>query len=78
MKCNQCGKNLQDTQSWMCEEEGHEIYLCEDCFSQLEGSEEEIVFCASCLRPLLPGEEYMEETETGEAFCLSCAEKLMQ
>lgn len=85
MECNQCHQNLDGKPCWGSTDAktGESVYLCEDCFTKEYGADnqdiidlaapiEDEVICQFCHRVLAEDEEYMEDEDTGECFCLPC------
>lgn len=70
MKCSECHKNVDGTQYWQAQD----TILCDTCFQKMEATDDEYadVVCAICHRTLDEDEEYLEEDQTGDCYCLPC------
>lgn len=72
MKCSNCNQSVDGKQYWQSEDG----ILCNPCFELLgEASFEAPVICSICHRQLEEDEEYLEEDQTGDCYCLPCFEK---
>lgn len=72
MKCSNCKKSVVGEQYWQSEDG----ILCNNCF-QILGEEEfeGPIICAICHRQLKENEEYLEEDQTGDCYCMECFEQ---
>lgn len=87
MKCHHCHTNLDGKPCWGSHNEnGEAIYLCEDCFKESFGEDEQEevdlastledgVVCRLCHRLLADDELFMEDDKTGDCYCMPCFEE---
>ena len=74
MYCSQCKKEIENKIHYK-DSDTHKI-ICEACFQSLAADwDNEVVICAICQRQLDEDEEYLEEDQTGDCYCLPCFEK---
>lgn len=79
MKCSECHQTVDSQLYWQAYDEktGQETILCDVCFQKLNDEDDDMadVVCAICHRTLDEDEEYLEEDQTGDCYCLPCFEK---
>lgn len=73
MYCSQCKKDVTNQMHY--QDSITKEVICESCFQSLDEEwDNDVVICTICQRQLDDNEEYLEEDQTGDCYCMTCFE----